>query len=62
MKQFTVVWNTEIQGHLADIWMVHPDRNAVTSAVHEIDSVLAEDPMGQGGELSEGIRFFLLHR
>ena len=59
MKQFSVVWHKDALDQLADIWIVHPNRDSVSAAVHEIDSLLGDDPLGQGGELRESIRFFL---
>ncbi len=60
MSRFTVVWLKDAEHELTEIWIAHNDRNAVTKATNEIDASLAADPLNQGGELSEGIRFFLV--
>jgi hypothetical protein len=59
VKYFSVVWHTDALDQLADIWIMHPNRDAVSKAVREIDTLLGDGPLNQGGELSEGIRFFL---
>ena len=59
MTRFTVVWLKEVQDDLAEIWMTHHDRESVAEAANVIDDSLASDPWNQGGELKEGIRFFL---
>jgi hypothetical protein len=62
MTRFTVLWLKEVKHDLAEIWMAHHDRESVAEAANLIDASLASDPWKQGGELKEGIRFFLAHR
>jgi hypothetical protein len=59
MSRYTVVWLKDARDELAEIWIVDENRNAVAQAAYEIDSSLADNPLKQGGELSEGLRFFL---
>jgi plasmid stabilization system protein ParE len=59
MTRHTVVWHLDVQDDLAETWLNSLDREAVAKAADEIDRALATDPLEQGGELSEGLRFFL---
>jgi hypothetical protein len=61
MNRFTVVWVKDVLDELAEIWMSSNEREAVTLATQEIDHSLSTDPGSKGGELKEGIRFFLAH-
>jgi mRNA-degrading endonuclease RelE of RelBE toxin-antitoxin system len=56
MTRYTVVWPQSALEELADIWINSAQRNAVTSALAEIDRELAEDAPRKGLELSEGLR------
>jgi hypothetical protein len=59
MNRFTVVWVKDVLDELAEIWMESNEREAITTATLEIDNLLSADPGNKGGELKEGIRFFL---
>jgi hypothetical protein len=59
MNRFTVVWVKDVLDELAEIWMGSNEREAITLATQEIDNSLSIDPGLKGGELKEGIRFFL---
>ena len=56
MTRYTVVWPQSSLDELAEIWLKSSDRAAVTSAAHQIDQALAEDPGRKGLEVSEGLR------
>jgi plasmid stabilization system protein ParE len=45
---FRVIWTRAARDQLADIWLSHPDRAAVTAAAHRIDQLLGRDPANQG--------------
>jgi hypothetical protein len=50
---FTVLWRPLSEGQLAQLWMDAPDRDFVSAAADEIDSLLRRDPQLQG-ESREG--------
>lgn len=54
--RYTVVWATDAESELADIWMQASDRPAVTAAAATIDTELAVDPNTKGTPISEGLR------
>ena len=45
---FTVRWTRSARDQLADVWLNHHDRAAVTAAAHRIDLLLGRDPANQG--------------
>ena len=45
---WTVVWKPTSRNELANLWMIAPDRNAVTQAAHAIDTLLRTDPETRG--------------
>lgn len=45
---------------LAALWMAAPDRNAVTSAAHVLDQLLAEDPETRGEVRFATVRSFVI--
>jgi mRNA-degrading endonuclease RelE of RelBE toxin-antitoxin system len=45
----------DVLGDLADIWLIAPDRQAVTDAQARIDELLSQDPVRHGQHLSEGL-------
>ena len=47
---YIVRWTRKAREQLADAWLNHPDRAAVTAAAHRIDTLLARDPENQGEE------------
>jgi hypothetical protein len=48
---FTVVWVPAALDELTEIWLLSPDRNAVTGAVPVIDATLGTAPHSAGVEL-----------
>ena len=58
MIRGTVVWVQDAQNDLAELWMVGPDREAITAAAHAIDQELADDSLSKGIELNEGLRAY----
>ncbi len=55
MKPFTVDWDSEAENELARIWMQSADPPAVRQAQTKADQCLAQDPLGYGRHLSEGL-------
>ena len=47
--------------HLTAIWLLSPDRRAVTAAQARIDQLLAADPLGHGFPVSEGLYAIEVH-
>lgn len=56
MNRFTVFWNGDALGELAQIWMESEQRDAITAAVQSIDTLLVADPWSKSKALSEGLR------
>lgn len=54
MIRYTVVWEQDAQGDLADVWLQAGDR----AAAEAIDRDLAVDASAKGIELSEGLRAY----
>ena len=54
--KWTVLWTPSAEKHLAAVWLASADRNAVTSASHAIDTILAEDPENKGHENFDTVR------
>jgi hypothetical protein len=46
--RFNVSWTPTAEQDLAAVWMDADDRNAITSAAHTIDGLLAVDPESRG--------------
>jgi mRNA-degrading endonuclease RelE of RelBE toxin-antitoxin system len=55
MKRFTVVWFSDAQDDLANLWMNATDRSAVARSADEIDLRLAHDPISAVEEEHEGL-------
>ena len=53
---YTVRWKRSAVDRLTDLWIEASDRPAVTSAVDEIDRILAADPLTAGESRSEQTR------
>jgi hypothetical protein len=51
-----VDWVSVAEDQLADIWVLAPDRQAVTAAEAAIQNLLTRDPLGRGTAVSEGLR------
>jgi hypothetical protein len=56
---FTVVWFPDCERELAALWLVAPDRNAVTAAAALIDRQLADDPENVGESRGDGRRIII---
>ena len=54
---FTVLWSSDAEQRLAQLWIDAADREAITSAAHEIDSRLKNDAVHLGEARSEGQGF-----
>jgi hypothetical protein len=52
--RYTVTLAPSAQNQLADSWTNAPDRQAVTAAVHRIDTALRVDAHLKGEEVDEG--------
>lgn len=55
MNGFTVELTPEAEDDLADIWIRAKDRPAVTAAEAAIHHLLADDPIGNGTLVAEGL-------
>jgi hypothetical protein len=51
---YDVAWKADAQNSLAGLWIIAPDRNAVTRAVHQLEQSLANDPTS-GDHVAEGL-------
>jgi plasmid stabilization system protein ParE len=58
MTRRTVVWVSDAEAELAEIWLASESRNRVTSASHEIDQALSQNAELVGSPLVEGLRAF----
>ncbi len=58
MTRRTVVWVSDAETELAEIWLASASRDRVTSASHAIDVALAQDAESVGSPLAEGLRAF----
>lgn len=56
MNPFTVRWTKAALDQLAEIWLAHSDREAVSRASHFIEQQLASNASNAGAELHEGLR------
>jgi hypothetical protein len=59
MTRYTVVWESNAQDVLARVWMISPDRPAVTAAAQFIGVELSQDAASQGIVIAEGLRALL---
>jgi hypothetical protein len=55
MSNFGLTWTPNSDDQLANIWIVAPDRPAVTAAAYQIERRLCADPVNAGYELAEGL-------
>lgn len=55
MTRRTVVWVTDAETELTDIWLASGSRDRVTSASHRIDIALGENAESIGHPLAEGM-------
>jgi len=56
MTRRTVVWVSDAESELAEIWLASKSRDRVTSASHAIDDALGNDAESSGSLLAEGMR------
>jgi hypothetical protein len=56
MTRFTVIWDTQAEDELAEIWIQSGVRKSVTDAADEINVMLRFDPQSKGRNLAEGLR------
>jgi hypothetical protein len=56
MSRYTVTYAIVAQADLAREWLQATDRRSVTKATHEIDRILADEPLNKGKDVSEGLR------
>jgi hypothetical protein len=56
MIRYTVVWHDAAQNLLVEVWLLSPDRPAVTAATHAIDVALATDPDSKGIPVEGNLR------
>jgi hypothetical protein len=57
MNRFTVKWSKTAQDQLADAWINHRvHAKSITKAQAVMDGILANDPVGQGEDVAEGLR------
>ena len=56
MTRRTVVWVSDAEAELAEIWLASTSRDRIASASHAIDSTLANDAESAGIILAEGLK------
>jgi hypothetical protein len=54
--KYSVVWTAPAEQELTSAWLNASDRNAVTSAAHEIDTLLSEDAERRGQARFDTVR------
>lgn len=54
--RFTVVWSSDAESDLAEMWLSSPDRASIASAADSIDSILGEDADVRGESREESCR------
>jgi hypothetical protein len=55
MPFYRVVWRSKARRDLAAVWILSPDKTAVTQAQATADRWLAADPQRYGHALAEGL-------
>ena len=55
MNPFAVEWEPTALNGLANVWMLAPDRQAVTAASSTADLLLAREPIGNGALIQTGL-------
>ena len=58
MTRRTVVWVSDAEAELAEIWLASESRDGVTSASHAIDLALGQNADSVGSPIAEGLRAF----
>jgi hypothetical protein len=56
---YSVEWSDIADNALIEIWLLTPDRNAVTRACHEIESSLAATPYATGTIVFDTVREYI---
>jgi hypothetical protein len=56
MKPFTIDWTDDTLDQLAYLYLNASDPLAITAAQARIDSLLHQNPLQRGAEISEGLR------
>ena len=56
MTRRTVVWVSDAETELAEIWVESASRDRVTLASHAIDLALGQEASSVGSPLAEGLR------
>lgn len=56
MTRRTVVWVSDAESELAEIWLASKSRDRVTSESNAIDSALSNDAESAGSPLAEGLK------
>lgn len=56
---YTVVWTRLAELRLAQIWLAAPDRQAVTTAADQLDTLLRNDPQLVGESRDMGTRVLM---
>jgi hypothetical protein len=54
--KYMMIWTDAAVGKLTQAWIDSSDRNRLTSAVHEIELELAEDPEAIGRRTFDNVR------
>lgn len=58
---FTVVWTTNAERRLAELWMSQPSlKREITDAANEVDARLRLNPLGQGESRVGSLRIMLV--
>lgn len=57
--QYTVIWSPDALKQLTEVWLNATDRNAVTTAVDQIDRLLSSSPTNQGESRFEDRRVLI---
>jgi plasmid stabilization system protein ParE len=52
---YTVIWTTRAEQHLATAWLAASNRNAVTTAAHALEQDLRRDPIRLGESRRSGV-------
>ena len=55
MTRRTVVWVSDTEAELAEIWLASASRDRVTSASHAIDLALGQNAEAVGSPVAEGL-------
>ena len=59
MIRYTVLWRTEVQDDLTQLWLDSPDRQQIAAAADLIDAELLIDAHVKGSMLRQGARLLI---